>query len=339
MKTIYHLLYLDKFSKPFYQLVKDNFESNKHIFTTYGEVNSQYVSDFSENHLTNRVFQFIKTIPNLTRSDKVILHGAFSTKVIFFLMLQPWLWKKTYWVIWGKDLEFFVNNSNSLSYFTRKFVLSRINSYVTYLPEDYEKAKFLLSSKSSFKECIAYPSNIVSEPESIEHIEKDDYKVVLVGNSADPSNCHYEIFDKLQKEINKLSKVIVPLSYGDGVYATNVIKQGAALFGDKFQPLTKMLPIETYRDILKEVDFAFFNHNRQQAMGNIIYLLSIGKTVFMRENTPSWFFFKSKGIILKSVDDDFAYISHLDVINNKSSVVNYFNKENLVKQWAAIFNE
>lgn len=339
MKKICHIIYLDKFSKPFYQFIKDNFENADHQFITYGEVESDYKADFSQYHLTSNYIDYLKVIPSLLLSDKIILHGAFSTKLLAFFMLQPWLLLKTSWVIWGKDLQFFVHTSRGVAYQIRRFVLSKVNSYITYLPEDYEKAKLLLNSNSSFKECIAYPSNIVDKVESIERIE-NRFSVVLVGNSADPSNCHKEVFEKLKKEIHRISKIIVPLSYGDKEYAVKVVEEGKAMFGDKFEPITKMLPINDYREILKSVDFACFNHNRQQAMGNIIFLLSLGKTVYLKPDTPSWLFFLSKGVLLKSVEKlDLKYLDDTDAVNNKLSIENYFNRRNLKNQWEAIFNE
>ncbi len=46
---------------------------------------------------------------------------------------------------------------------------------------------------------------------------------LLVGNSADYTNRHEFIFDKLQHLINKNIKLITPLSYsfGDGNYRKN----------------------------------------------------------------------------------------------------------------------
>ncbi|CAI3796493.1 TDP-N-acetylfucosamine:lipid II N-acetylfucosaminyltransferase [Rheinheimera sp. MM224] len=339
MKEICHLMYLDKFSKPFYLLIKNHFTSQPHHFITYGESVSDYVPDFSENHLTNRLSAFINAIPTLNRSDKVILHGAFSTKVLFYLMLQPWLWNKVYWVIWGKDLQFFNNRKRSISYVIRKFVLSRVKAYITYLPEDYEKAKCLINAKPVFRECIAYPSNVVSDFDDRD-CERKKLKIIMVGNSADPSNSHVDVFDKLVGSKDEISKLIVPLSYGDKIYAAEIIEKGQAIFKDKFSPLTEMLPLNDYKKILKQIDLAFFNHDRQQAMGNTIYLLSLGKTVYMRENTPSWLFFESKGVVLKSIkDDELEYIAPSESMSNKRAIFKYFNEENLVKQWTAIFNE
>ena len=39
-----------------------------------------------------------------------------------------------------------------------------------------------------------------------------------------------------------------------------------------------------------------FNHNRQQAMGNTITLLGLGKKVYMRRGVAQWSFFESHKI-------------------------------------------
>lgn len=54
---------------------------------------------------------------------------------------------------------------------------------------------------------------------------------------------------------------------------------GINLFGDNFILLTEFLSPEEYAKILANVDVAIFAHRRQQALGNILALIYIGKKV------------------------------------------------------------
>ena len=51
-------------------------------------------------------------------------------------------------------------------------------------------------------------------------------------------------------------KIIVPLSYGDNAYAAELCEKGKELFGDKFKGLVEFIPLDKYRELLRETDRA-----------------------------------------------------------------------------------
>jgi hypothetical protein len=129
-------------------------------------------------------------------------------------------------------------------------------------------------------------------------------KCVLVGNSTDPSNNHFSAFEKLYLSgLNPLN-VISILSYGDfDDYKNNVIKNGIELFGSAFKPITHFMRLNDYLNLLDEVDFAIFNHDRQEGMGVTIQLLSVGKPVFFNPRSPAYCSFVRRGYKVFSIDD------------------------------------
>lgn len=130
-------------------------------------------------------------------------------------------------------------------------------------------------------------------------------RTIQVGNSGDPANNHFEIFEKLSA-INVDQQVFCPLSYGDTKYIGLICTEGLRLLGDRFDPLTDFLPKEQYYSKLKEIDFAIFNHNVQQAFGNILGLLWLGKKVFLNTSNAIYTTLKNWGIMVFSIEKDLS---------------------------------
>ena len=128
----------------------------------------------------------------------------------------------------------------------------------------------------------------------------------------------------------------MPLSYGDKKHAQAVIQQGQQWFGDKFKPLTEFMPFDEYLTLLGTIDIAIFNHKRQQAMGNTITLLGLGKTVYIRNDVSQWRFFKNKNIVVGDVQK-LSNLDALNIENNQEKVKEYFSKEKLIEQLERLY--
>lgn len=129
---------------------------------------------------------------------------------------------------------------------------------------------------------------------------------ILVGNSASPNNNHIDAFHFLQSNItflDRTSKIIVPLSYGDSTYRNTVIKEGENIFGERFVPLTIMVPPEEYRRVIESCSIVYMNHLRQQAGNNIAQALFIGSRVILDEKNPFFNDYKKHGVYLNSLDE------------------------------------
>ncbi|MDM7858843.1 TDP-N-acetylfucosamine:lipid II N-acetylfucosaminyltransferase [Thiopseudomonas acetoxidans] len=166
--------------------------------------------------------------------------------------------------------------------------------------------------------------------------KQGETKNILVGNSADPSNNHLKALEKLLPFKEQDIAIYCPLSYGNHEHAQKVIKQGKEWFGDKFKPLTKFMPFDEYLKLLGTIDIAIFNHKRQQAMGNTITLLGLGKTVYMRSDTTQWQFFQNKQITVGDAEE-IKDLSVLDVSGNRDKIKQHFSKENFISQLESIF--
>jgi hypothetical protein len=182
-----------------------------------------------------------------------------------------------------------------------------------------------------------YPSNLTKNYTLNKNLK--DTINIQVGNSADPTNNHMQVFDFLRKFKNDNIKIHTPLSYGNKNYAKLVISKGKNIFGDKFIPMVEFKENPEYLNFLAEIDIAIFAHQRQQGMGNILTLLELGKKVYLKKDTTSWKFLNEidlKIFDFKNLDID--KIENIDKKNNIKIIKSFFTVNKYQKQLERIFN-
>lgn len=350
-KKILHLAPIEKFIPSFINILHANFSSEQHTIFTLGDFD-KYPYKKSKNTVHFRTLKSFKAlyylVSTLHSHDKIILHGLFIHQLTIFLCFMPWLHKKCQWIIWGGDLYYHKLAVKNLVYrfveIFRKNLISRLGGFITYVDGDYHKAQQWYGAKGLYYECIMYQSNIYDGGDLSEY-ELATYQVnskvnLLLGNSADSTNNHQQVFKKLAEfdVEHRVGKIYCPLSYGNSEYAKYIKNLGESMFGDKFHPLIDFMPLAQYNQILDEVDIAIFAHNRQQAMGNTINLLGRGKTVYMCSDTSSYALLTKLGIKVFSLDNLKLEPQSVNVsILNNKNVRDYFSEENLIKQLRKIF--
>ena len=336
-KRVLHVCLLDKFIPPFIALARNKLQCVDNMFFLSGDL-QKYPVALSQDTIysENRLWRYMMLIYHLNISKKIILHGLFNPLVILLLFFQPWLLRKCNWVMWGGDLYSYRADIekrgifSKIKMFIKSFVIRNLAGLVTYIKGDYNLAKEWYGTRGKHIECIVYTSNVYKDINVPP--KPDGKKTFLIGNSADPSNNHLEIISKLSAIKDQNIRIICPLSYGDMYYAQEITKVGHDVFGEKFEPLLNLLSLDEYLKVLADVDIAIFAHKRQQAMGNTITLLGMGKMVYIRKNTTTWNFLESINI---SVEDfDFFDISkeNLKMEHNKLVIKNFFSEEKLIEQ-------
>lgn len=344
---ILHLVVIDKFIPPFIKFVEDHYEDfrERHVFFVTRN-NKTYPVEQKENVIfSSGLSKYVNLAKLFFRAEKVIIHGLWDRKVIRFLVFHPWLLKKCYWVIWGGDLYVYRQNKDSFAKeFFRRFVIRRIGNLVTQVDGDVELARKWYGARGVHHECFMYTSNLYKEHDLYSgHKNRESNQAVIniqVGNSADPSNEHLEIFEKLAPFKDENIRIYAPLSYGGNKrYISDVVDRGNKLFSSKFMALMEFMPHDEYLHLLSSIDIAIFNHKRQQAMGNMINLLGMGKKVFMRSDISSWKAFGKYGITVFDIDKfDMAPIAAETANSNILNVKHYFSEDALVNQLSQIFN-
>lgn len=345
---ILHVANLDKFIPPFLKLFDKELDITPHYFWLTGD-KSLYNYDSkpciyqTKPGPIGNIQNYVKLIFLLNRADKVFLHGLFSIKIVVLLSTMPWLLKKCHWIIVGGDLYARETAKKDWKWHTREpfrhFVIRHAGNLVTYIDGDVALARKWYGAKGKHQECLIYTSNLYSDlnlqENSIPPIN------IQLGNSADPSNNHIEILEKLLPYKNSKICIYAPLSYGNkDQYAENVIKRGSEWFGEKFQPLTDFMPYDEYLKFLSKIDIAAFNHKRQQGMGNIITLLGLGKKVFIRSDITPWATLKNKGLTIYDINNlEISPLEPEKKSQNQQIIKKHFSKEKLLSQLKTIFKD
>lgn len=346
---ILHVSNCDKFIPPYIKFIKDNFKTDfqyhKFLVTRGMAVdklpNCSNVVLISKSKL-GKLKHYLHLIVEINRSDKVIIHSLFDFKVVLLLFFMPWNLKKSYWVMWGGDLYTYKLGTHDLKWkfkeFFRKPVIRNFGYFSTTVPGDFDLVKSWYNSKSEFIQNLMYPSHLYRVLEQSELQNRSEI-YIQVGNSADPTNKHYEVLKYISDlEINEY-KVFCPLSYGSPKYRDSIINYGKSLLGDRFIPITNYMEFSEYNKYMSSIDIAIFNHDRQQAMGNMIGLLSLGKKVILKSTTTPYSFFKSLGLKVYSLDDKdvIKVLSTDEKLKNIRIMRNNFSPEKLKSDWEKVF--
>ncbi|MDQ7985757.1 TDP-N-acetylfucosamine:lipid II N-acetylfucosaminyltransferase [Pseudomonas sp. G34] len=337
---ILHIAEPQTFTKPFFELIQREVDPAQHFILSHTRVGEWPRGLNIKKYSATGVSWVLAFFRHANSAEKIILHGLWDFYVIVLLFFQPWLLKKCYWMIWGGDLYDYMSNCRGWKWWLRNLfkrpVIRSIGNLVTYLEGDVELARKWYGATGKHHDCVMYTSNVYrnygvkTKPHSGINIQ--------IGNSADSSNNHLEILEMLAPFCGEDIAIYAPLSYGNEEYARSVIRAGKEKFGDKFKPLTEFMPVDQYLEFLGRVDIAIFNHRRQQAMGNIITLLGLGKKVYMRSDITPWSMFKKigvkvydiSGLELVAMDDYFAK-------SNSAMIESVFSKEKMVHQLKKIF--
>lgn len=342
-KKILHVGRCDKFIPPFIQFIQENFVFDDHLFLltngmSQGELVSSKNINLAGTSKAKKIKHYSQVLLAMHKADKIILHSIFDIRIVQILFLAPWLLKRCYWIIWGGDLYVYQlderNKKWRVNEFFRRPVIKNMGHLVTYIEGDVDLARQWYKAKGQYHECLMYLSNVYKEYTVPKN--QNNLLNIQLGNSADPSNNHITALKKLLPHRDKNICIFVPLSYGNKEYADKVIEQGKKWFGKKFIPLTDFMPFDEYLKFLGKIDIALFNHNRQQAMGNTITLLGLGKIVYMRSNTTQWQLFNDKNISIFDINYLKALENH-HVSNNIYKVKNIFSKEKLIMQYTKLF--
>jgi len=336
-----HVLILDKFTEPLYHYLTEvlNLQHHQFLFLSDKEhvlqpkKNLHWVKTPVSRNLFSNIRQFVSLC---TKADRIIMHG--DTLVHFFAIF-PFFLNKTSWIIYGQEL-YGLKKSQNIHQKIKEIVLSKVKYHITHIKGDSDLANCVLHSKAKFQYSPMYLSNVAdtSDFKPVMVSEKSKLKV-MVGNSTDPTNNHEGIFSKLLPYKDDIEFVYCPLSYGMyDSYKQKVIGSGQEMFGDKFIVIDKFMPFDAYKKFLSDMDVVIFDHNRQEAMGVTLTLLSLGKIVYVNPATTAFESLTDRGF--KIFDNNLIQKEGLkinrDVSENISRLQEYYSKKVFEESWNRI---
>ena len=354
---ILHVMHNDKFNNDFIRFINKNFEKQDHIFfIMYGSSPEKLSIKFFSNvtfykkkykiKILELLNIFIVMLKACKKAHKIYFHGLFGKyKILFLFFFRNYL-KYSNWIIWGGDLYCYEKRKKDLKYkiwyYVEDYVKKNIGYISTLVPEDYEIAKKYYKVNGKYQKALYPFNNDFKYIESLIAGPKDEI-YIQIGNSADPSNNHFEIIDLLSKFKSEKIRIYAILSYGDSIYAQKVNKYGKEIFGDKFIGIFDFMSIDKYWSYIKDIDILIFNHKRQQGLGNITMLSYLEKKVYLRKEISSWSYLtKDLKLELNSFEEiesqDFQeFVTNNAKGNRKKILATVFSNEYGKKMWEENF--
>lgn len=118
----------------------------------------------------------------------------------------------------------------------------------------------------------------------------------LLGNSCDPNGNHIDAMHFIQGKIKTVNEIYCFLSYGDVESRTWTIAYAEKHLGSRFHPILEYMDRQSFVEFVQRMDVIVMFHNRQQAEGNIMTALVLGKPVFMKTRNPQFDMLKRMGV-------------------------------------------
>lgn len=184
-----------------------------------------------------------------------------------------------------------------------------IDYCATVLPTEFDLVKRLPGFRAR-QVHFNYESLLTLAPGATAHSPARGHNVLL-GNSANLANNHLDMFDIVARHADARAlagRFIVPLSYHEETPAHTraIAEAGSARFGDRFHPLTALLPRAEYLTVLRSCPVAIFNHHRQQAIGTLVALLSLGARIYLCDTSPTYRWCVQSGLVVYSLQREFG---------------------------------
>lgn len=356
-----HIMQEEKFTEGFVSFIFENFPADDHHFFLTGKKKEHPALKPYLDHITwvkdyREMYQNKAYKRQIQAADRLIINGVMGNELLV-PHLGIGMLKKTYFFFWGGDIY-------SLGYplpagrlrpwikqQMKKYMFTRAKGLITLIPGDYDVlCKYVKPRGTHFVARMesggVRPVDLIEKYRTAEKA-KHPYKVI-VGNSATATNQHMQVIDFLSQYRTEDVQFLVPLSYGNEdyeVYAEKVIAYGKEKLGDAFVPLTGFMDKEQYYKMLNDCSVGIFNHNRQQALGNIYALLTAGAKVYIRSDTVMWEQMKRDHLILHDVEeiqkesfDQFIRREQEEICRNHQAMADYHKISNAVKEWSVIFS-
>lgn len=354
MHKILHVFSDSPYAVKFIEFINGRFNSEDHLFIVLiSNPDSSYLvkyKQYSNCHITyskNIGFNYFRSFKE---ARKVIIHQLNKPLMFaFFIIFYRSVFKKSVWVLWGGDVYFSDIKSGSLKdrliELYRMYLIPKFQTIVSYIKGDYCVVKERYGSTANYLKA-DYPSSMnVESLAKLKTESSNSRKVIIVGNSADPSNQHLDILETLSRFKDEDIIIRPILSYGGGLdYIDEVVNYGHSLFNDKFQPVLNYMDFDAYLDLISSSDVCVFNHKRQQGLGNQKVFLALKKKLYINAITTPYTYFLKLGVKVNSVDsisslsfDEFIYQSDDDAIKNREIALAELDEANIEDSWREVF--
>lgn len=314
-------------------------------------------SNFQYCPFTEKNYRRIEQLCIESDVKSIVLHGLHRSNINLLSYLVKRRNYDVYWIFWGyelyvslaeegkydlldKPLHFYSYKSyiypGKYNVFLRKILNKEvmsdnlkkafplINYFCFWNYEDYLLLQEKYQTDIKFKYFV-YQANFRENhisPLPYQPTKKEN--MILINHQASLSGNHLTIIKRIA-EIDILNnyKKLVPLSYGFNSIRKLVMKRCTKIFGKQFIPLLSYMPKEEYVKLISSSSVAIIGCKRQEAAGNIIALLKNGVKVFLRNKNNLLTYYKKKGYIIFSFEDDLKSTNDLLPLSLEEQKHNY----------------
>lgn len=275
---------------------------------------------------------------------KIVLHGMLHYMADLLPAIKADRDVKIYWLFWGYELYETItfnkgyhvldgrfNPFNFSSYYKPFFftklvrramgkckadyyekIMPMVDYFCFWNYKDYELLQHYYPLPMKFRFFAYSATGKGSQPPYMFELTDRPAKRILINHQASAYGNHTTIFRRLAElDPDHTLEKIVPVSYGFMHIKNDILRKGKKYLGDSFHPLEKYMPKEEYFKLLRTIDIAIFGQHRQEASGNIIQLLRNGVKVFLRNDNNLLSYYRDKGYIIFSYEDDLKDLSSL----------------------------
>lgn len=201
--------------------------------------------------------------------------------------------------------------------------LPYLDYFCFWFPYDFELLQKYYISHLKYK-YFKYLSNYKSDTRIVNiEVRPKNIGRIMVNHQASLTGNHRTLFQKLVNlsGIDKF-EICTPLSYGSRYIRKEVLKMGRRYFGNRYNPIIKLMPLEEYNEFLDSIPVAIFGAMRQEAAGNIMRLLKSGTKIYLREKNPLYQYYKEKGFLVFSFERELNDILDLQPLTEEEQLYN-----------------
>jgi len=255
-------------------------------------------------------FGVLRMLLRVGKDDVLIVHSGRMNELFPMLLVAPWLWCRTALICFGGETRIWERIArtrgwkNRLLHLVQRVVVPRLRAVCTLTPGEYAGIGSVFGRADNYRRAFMTSSgrqdDAVSAPEG--RGPKRAVTVVL-NQSANAGGRHREALQWLSRFRDEAIRVICPVSFGGETEAEAIIQAGQEAFGEKFLPIRAKQPYAAYsRMIREETDILVLNHLGQAGLGHLYMFLCMGKTAYIRSETPVYGFLRDLGIEIRATD-------------------------------------
>jgi len=336
LNKILHIAPNEKFISNAYYLFEKAFPNNNDFIVINHNSKLKYIS--SELNVQQKEWNehTLKEVLSLVNKyDLVIFHGMYYFQSIIITESKsetPFMWIIFGFEIYSNPLlkfdlygditKRYLNQNTFKRYLKNKFrnlyyiakkgysspeklalkAFKKVKFVGALIPEEFEmlRKKRVINPNAKHVVFTYYPLEKISNK-----IEEKPGENILLGNSCSKTNNHFDAIELLVGLDLKDRKVVVPLNYGDMQYGNKVENYGKEKLGDSFFALRNFLPVDEYYKYISGCGIAVMNHFRQEAVGNVVFMILNGSKVFLDERNITYTYLINLGVEVFSINTDF----------------------------------